>query len=540
MATTTPPTRSSSLLVWLEVHFDDEVLSADPRQWPQARALLRRLARVAEDTGARLSLRFRHTFARHAADSDLLPELARRGHEIGAHAHGRRLSAAIEALQACGLSPTVAAPGLVQAGLGGRALLLRQAAAQGITLVTDHSAQRAWAYEGLLPRTEQGVQVAAPTVRPFDWGLMTIDGTRHGLTAESITMLRQREAQAVALGAAWFGLTLHEHDLCAPGTLTLRPSALDALASYLDGRVVTSRKATSTGAPPPLAVAARPPSDRRIQLSRAVFAVTHRAHRALSRAPRPRIPLRQPRPDRIAVGGRELAVARHGPQHPRAILVLCHAGREGGRRLGLRPFGVSLSELTGRGWAVWLYDRSGTGDSPPGPAPTGWRRAHPLAPGNPAHTRDWTAVLAAARQESAPLVALSWSSGVVPVLRAAAAGERPDALVDAEAPADRWSLVPPRPSELAALDPWDETVWVGLEPQVLLAALQRPYARLQAEQDHVHGRMHHHSERMVAVAEASGQPTRPPALLAGRLHAHPDHTVRVLEWAAEAALSQRR
>jgi len=496
---------------------------------------------LAEAAGARLSLRFRHGFARHAADSTLLTDAAHRGHEIGAHAHGRRLKDAVSALASSGLTPTVAAPGLVQVGPGGRALLLQQAASLGITLVTDHSAQRAWAYEGLRTRPEQGILVAAPTVRPFDWGLMSTDGTRHGLTDAAVDQLSARAAQATAQGARWFGVTLHEHDLCAPGTLEPRPAALDAFCRLLHARVVPSRLAVSVGAPPLRPVPAHMPSDRRIRMARAVFSVTRRARAVLPRRPAsPRIALRTPRPDRLAVGRRHIAITRHGPPQTDISLVVSHSGHEGGRQQRLRPLGVSLDDLTRRGWAVWFYDRAGTGDSPPAPLRSGWRAAEPLAPGNPAHTADWRAVLAAAQAEGAPVVALSWSAGIVPVLAAAARGHRPDALVDAEAPADRWSLVPPRPSALAGLDPWDDAAWAGWEPVALLPKLGCAYARLQAEQDHVHDRMHEHAHRMTAAAAAAGLEVRAPALLAGRLHAHPEHAVRVLEWAAEQAVSARR
>ena len=272
--------------------------------------------------------------------------------------------------------------------------------------------------------------------------------------------------------------------------------------------------------------------------------VAGRARHVLPRRPRtrlrPRIPLRRSAADRISLPGRTLAVARHEPASARVRLLLSHAGPEGGCRLGLAPFGLSLSDLTRRGWSVWFYDRSGTGQSAPGPSPSGWRAAHPLAPGNPVHTEDWRAVLAAAREDDLPIVAMSWSSGIVPILRAAAAGARPDALIDGEAPSDRWSLVPPRLNELAELDPWDDLTWAGWEPQPLMASLRCPYARIQADQDHIHGQMHEHSRRMVAAAAASGLPHRPPALLAGRIHAHPSYTIQVMEWAAEAAISQRR
>lgn len=523
--------------VWVEIHVDDEVLSAQPDRWPEAARLIESLSQQARQRGAALCFRFREHFAAAAVGSRVLVDLQSAGHEIGVHAHGSRLAAATRAVRRCGITPEVAVPGLVQVGREGRSALLRQAAGLGFTRVTDHSAQRAWAYDGLLPRAESGVVVMAPTVRPFDWGLMETDGTRHRLRAEQIARLRALESAAEAQGAAWFGLALHEHDLCLPGTLTPDPQAIAALLSYLDDRVVPAMS-VPVDIPPPPPARRPPPSDRRIKVVRAVGLVSRRATSLRRRLPdRPH--RRPPGGQRLAVGSRHVTAERLGPSKPRALCVISHAGREGGRRLRLKPMGPVLPLLLEAGWGVWLYDRAGTGDSPPPRRIPGWRGDHPLAPGHPAHTRDWRAVLERARQEGVPVIAMSWSAGVVPVLRAAAAGHRPDALVDCEGPADRWSIVPPGGNELADLDPWREADWAGWEPRALIGALGVPYARLQADRDHIHDRDLHHAARLTAAAQAAGHPVRPLATLPGRLHASPDAVVEALQWALTTATARR-
>jgi hypothetical protein len=143
------------------------------------------------------------------------------------------------------------------------------------------------------------------------------------------------------------------------------------------------------------------------------------------------------------------------------------------------------------------------------------------------------------------VVALTWSAGLLPVLQAAAQGRRPDAVVDAEAPADRWSLLPPEeafrqgraPEQARALqqwDPWQDSLWSELEAVRLLASLQAPYARLQAVDDHVHGTMHEHAARMVSAARETGQPVWFDPELPGRLHGHPLKVLEALDWAVRA------
>lgn len=498
-------------------------MERQPSRAHESVALLRRVAGMAEARGAALSLRVRAPLAGTPEGRRLLPELAARGHEIGVHAHGSGLAEATEAVRAAGLRPVVATPGLVQVGAHGREALLRQAASLGFRLVTDHGPRRAWAYEGLMARAEGGLLVAAPTVRPEDWGLYGADGPRP-LSLEAALRLRALEEQALTQqDAAFFGAALHEQDLCAPGSLEPLPSALEALDRLLDARLRPSLGLLEGRAPPPTPRPARPISDSRVRVARALGVATALAGR-LRRGGRRRV---KDGGERLEIGRRHILVERLGPANALALVLMSHAGREGGRRTALTPLGLGLGDLADQGLGLVLYDRAGTGGSP---------EAGPLTPGNRAHVEDFRAALALARQEGLPVIALSWSAGLLPVLRAAAEGDRPDALVDAEGPADRWSLVPPEGNELSTRDPWDDRLWRGLEPVALIGALERPYARLQAEIDHVHGPMTEHARRMLAAAGRAGLPVHDPGLLAGRLHGHPAAVLEALRQVLEMAV----
>jgi hypothetical protein len=525
---------TDAIPVWIELHVDDELLSRDPARWPEARDLVATIAQLAEDRGARLCIRFRLAFARHAQSDPLLPRLEEAGHELGVHTHGKGLAQAAQAVRACGVEPAVAVPGLVQAGPDGRAVLLRQAASLGFSMVTDHGIRQAWAYEGLAHRIEEGLVVMAPTVRPTDWGLISPQGQRMGLRMEGVERLRRLEQRAADQGAAYFGLALHEHDLCPPGSLKPSRSSLEALSSWLDARVVPSMSCLGEVQARPLR-SSRPLSDRRTWLVRRVRSavgssrggVEMMAHRARkSRRMRPPRGSLGEGMEWVELGQRAIVARRGGSRSPRAICLISHAGLQGGIGQGLSPFGLGERDLAREGWELWTYDRAGTGRSPAARDPS-------LSPGNAAHMEDWRAMLAHVRGSSLPVVAMSWSAGVLPVLRAAAEGDRPDALVDAEGPADRWSLVPPRGPkaiEMGARDPWNDQAWTDLEPVRLLPKLSRPYARLQAEQDHLHGQMSLHAERMWAAAQAFALPTWPPSILSGHLHGHPSEVLEALNW----------
>lgn len=516
---------SQGLPVWVEIHVDDEVLEEDPGRWPEAQALVMAIAQVAEAQGARLSFRFRTLFARLSEGSGTLPSLVDRGHEVGAHAHGKGLAEVMTALRAAGVTPTVAAPGLVQAGREGRESLLRQAASHGIQFVTDHGPERAWAYDGLMPRVEGGVVVAGPTVRPFDWGLMEPNGARHLLDTVAMDQLAHRERQAQSLHARYFGLTLHEHDLALPATLSPSPEALGLLGQYLSERVQIS-SAIERPAAPAQGAEARPISDRRLRFARAIHMATARGKRVLPKREGRTREVPMDAAFELDVDDRRITAIRHGPAQPKAAVLVSQAGHTGGCSTELGPFGLGLRDLTGRDLAVYLYDRAGTGRS---------TAEGPLTPGNRAHIRDWQAMLTLAREEGVAVIALSHSAGGIPVLAAAVHGDRPDAWIDVEGPADRWSLVPPGGNELSGVDPWRDSAWAMREPARMLHRLDRPYLRLQATHDHVHGALTEHAVRMVAAAQAAGLAVPPLQLLEGHLHTHPLAVMDGIQWAIEAA-----
>ena len=512
------------LPVWVEIHVDDEILARQPQRWRHTAELLEVVTELAQTRGASLCLRVREAFATLSASSGFLPGLVACGHEVGVHAHGRRLAVAHAALVRAGVTPAVAVPGLVQAGAG-RGPLLRQVAALGMPVVCDHGAERAWAYEGLLPRDEQGVRVLSPTVRPFDWGLMEMDGTRHGLTAANLGRLRDLEAMAARHGAHWFGAAFHEHDLCPRGSLRPDDHRLEALADYLDERVVPVMSLADAVQAGPAATG-RPPSDRRVRATKIMGRLTRTARQRLPDRIRPRVRRESAGEGRdvtLSVDGRTIAARRHGPPQARAICVCSVSGPAGGRAADLAYFGLGVPDLTDRGWAVWVYDRSGTGSTA--------GSALGLVPGNPDHVDDWTAVLQRARAEGPPVIALSWSAGIIPVLRAAADGHAPDALVDGEAPVDRWSLFHPKGHGPAGKDPWCDEDWDGIEAVQLVGRLGVPYARLQAADDHVHGPMHEHARRIVAAARASGCTPMDLEISPGKLHDHSHRVIEALEWA---------
>jgi hypothetical protein len=531
-----------------ELHVDDLALEAggDHRR---AVALIEAIAEAAEDANAALSFRFRRLFAEQAARGgagNVLRRLEARGHEVGTHAHGRGLGRAARAVSACGVANQGVTPGMVQAGSQlGR--MWRALSRLGFAWVTDHPPHRAWAYAGLLPwQPGQGFEPWSPasgpvmletTADPFAWGLLHREGDRvlhqHRLGPEHFDRLEgllARHRCALPAGVRpFFSFALHEHNLCAPGSLRPLPAALEAFSAFLTRHEVRSAGAVAASMPSPAALVQASPQHRAQRFARTI--------RVRSRPLRQRLvgrPADDPGAFAVRAGARTLHAAWHGPARPRGVLLLSHAGLQGGTHSMLRPFGVDHGALTGHGLAVVAFDRSGTGRSP---APVS------LGPGQGQHVQDFRAVIRAVRsrlEPGVPLGVLSFSSGILPPLRA----EEPfDFLIDGEAPADRWTLRPPhgarapRDSGLWDRSTDDDRAWEGLEPAGLLGALRCPYHRLQAEVDHVHGRLIVHAQRMFEAARAAGLPSvrfngaAQPQLLPGSLHAHGP---RIQGWILEA------
>lgn len=438
---------------WLEVHVDDVLLAEHPARWPEAAALLDRLAAVAEAEGAALSFRVRARFAEGDREA-FLCGLRRRGHEVGAHAHARDLERGVAALRRAGIQPTVFAPGFVQARDWRR--LARRAQALGCTRLTDRVEARHWTWQGWLPWERlPGLISLDVSVSPFAWGVLE---RREGRVRPGrpdfarLEGLARVQAQRLAPEGAtpFFGATVHEHDLAEPGTLQAR--GLDGLARYC--------------------AALRP--IRSGELPVRVERVERAARPWLPRLERRLFALRRAGPTRTLTGARPLRARRVGPERPRAVIVVVHGGKSGLEQ-GLGPFG--LPEDAFPEYAIWTFER--------GPGAR--------TPGNPAHIDDCRTVVAAARAEGRPWALWTWSAGVVPALHVA---EGATAFVDVEGPADRLSLVPPQGNEMAGWDPFDDAPWAGREAVELVKGFTGRYLRIQGSDDHQHGPALVHARQM--------------------------------------------
>jgi len=225
------------LRCFLEVHVDDVLLSRDPFRWPEVARLLDRVATTAENEGGVLSFRVRAWFAEGDVYA-FLRHLQRRGHEVGAHAHGRDLRRAVVALRRAGIEPSVMAPGLVQVGNRGRLKLLRAAQSLGANVITDRLESRHFTYQGWLAWNPlPGLRMLDISVSPFEWGVLH---RRDGKVVPAWGRLDWNTLdRCAAQAASWpeppgrtafFGATFHEHDLCPEGSLEAPP--LDGMARW--------------------------------------------------------------------------------------------------------------------------------------------------------------------------------------------------------------------------------------------------------------------------------------------------------------------
>ncbi len=549
-----------------EIHVDELPLDAGC-SWLGTARLLLEIASAAESVGARLTFRFRKRFAAEAArqgSGNVLRLLEEQGHEVGTHCHGRSLGRSRKAVDACGVDNRGVSPGMVQAGRRyGR--LFDRAAALGFAWMTDSPPLRVWSAAGLLPwvpgrgyssfRNPLGMVSVEVSVSPFDWGILFRKNGKveHGFRvghkdfrALASLLERHRRREMPWPWRSYFCFTMHEHNFCAPGSTRPCSSSLDAFADFLTGaRVVTAGRVASWCWEHGVAecreqsrsgthgLSSKAP--RLVALKPSAVATPCRrfAHRGMALAAGIAA-----RTINVKVGSDALHARWHGPSRPLAVLLISHAGKRGGTTLAGQPWGLRFQRLASQGVAVVTWDRRGTGRSrKPG-------QDVDLAPGNPLHVADFQAVFDEVEerlkrllatnppspgQSLPPIGVLSFSSGVLPPLRA----RRPMAfLMDTEAPADRWSLLPPEtgpaaPGSLAHLSLMEDSAWEGREPVALVGRIRCPYHRLQARVDHVHGRLHLHAFLMLEAALMGKAPEirlnggRFPwnrSLLPGRIH----------------------
>ncbi|MCB9745802.1 MAG: hypothetical protein H6740_24720 [Alphaproteobacteria bacterium] len=543
-----------------ELHVDDWFTDhRDPAGTRAARELIEAILQVAEARGHRLALRIRHPFAEaalaHEGADNALVRWEARGHEVGLHAHHRRVRRTWRALRAAGVKRLEGAvPGLIQSSRRRCLRTLRACRGLGLRYLTDQPQLGAFAYSGLTP-WRPAPDLRGPgdgpfvfidvSVNPFHWGLLERQGDqvthRFGLQHAHFRRLEALlDAQLDAPAphpVLYFGAPFHEHNLArAFGDLRPDEASLEAFDAYL-GRLELRPVSPSL----PREVFARwvelegePPLDRGGPILRdldkqglildlhgyaadrltpdltplqAPLAPARRLRSRLAWERRrwpARLAERQQRGQRqrLRVGRREIELVRWGPPEPELTLVLSHAGTFGGLTLGLRPFGLSPADLPRV--ALYAWDRTGTGAT---------RGALPLAPGQPEHVEEAAAVWSLAASEGAPTGWLSFSAGCVAPLLALDQTD-PAVFVDGEGPADRRSLAPKPPggllrdplgAELAHLSKLDDAAWAWREPCRLLPGLRAPYHRLQAEVDHAHGRCALHARVMLDAAP--GTPT---------------------------------
>lgn len=546
------------MFLFHEIHVDDFQLEAraDRATYDRARELVEAICQVAEAQGQRLNLRLRYPFAEAAWAFDgarnPVPGWEERGHEIGTHAHFRRVRRTKQAIDRLGVRDNrCVVPGLIRASAERVAAIMRTCRRLGFAWVTDQVHHRPFPYVGLSPWrpapdfTQAGLGpwvFIDVSVNPMAWGLL--EGSH------------ERARQVIGLGASQFqrllglldhhldlprphpvthfGVPIHEHQL-ARALDDYRPNerSLQAFGDYLAAaarRPVRPCRSAEIfqawtaveGAPdpdPPRAAdrLLRAVDRRDLRLDGPPWLVERLGARLPGRAAGRRgieagrrgieaVVRRARRPPRAPGAGQDLSIAAEvGPVEarvwraaaPRAHLVVSVAGTVGGRSLGLSFLGLQPADLAARGWTVWLYDRAGTGHTV-GQAP--------LDPGLPLHATQAGAVFRRAADEGLPVAWLSYSGGLIAAL---ASGERGFVQIDAEAPADRLSLRP-RPrglarhavdlerlerhhmDEVAAPRPW--------EPFRQVATLTCPYHRLQGADDHMHGHTTTHARALLSCA----------------------------------------
>lgn len=544
------------MLLFHEIHCDDWLLQQrrDRATFEAARTLLDALVSVAERQKQRLALRFRHPFAEAAVAiegaNNTIARWAERGHEIGAHAHGRHVRRTVRALRAAGVGPEAIVPGLIRRSRPDAAAIVAACRGLGLRYMTDQPQHGAFPYAGLTPwRPDAALRGPGDgpfvfidvSVNPFAWGLLRREnetivqqiGLRDAHFDRLLSLLDAQLALPRPHPVVYFGYPFHEHqhgraweDL-RPDEASLaawerflvaarsRP-AQSALPREIYAAWTAIEGAPAADPPHPLAERIDPkglrfdvPSWLRERLPdpaplRPALAPVRAARAALAWQRR-RVVARLGEAsagavrERLQIGDRAVELVRFGPEEPSINLLISHTGRFGGTELLLRPFGLNPDDLPGV--AVWSWDRAGTGAT---------RGATSLAPGNPLHTAEAAALFAHAASNRRPTGWLTFSAGSLAPLLA-----RTPALffIDGESPSDRRSLAPGRPfgllsdplgAELAHLDPGQDAAWAGREPYRLLAELPCPYHRLQAEIDHAHGRCALHARVMLDAAR--GEP----------------------------------
>ncbi|MCP4808968.1 MAG: hypothetical protein GY913_29025 [Proteobacteria bacterium] len=508
------------MFLFHELHVDDDVLEVrqDRRTYEQARDLIEAILAVPESLGQRMALRVRHHFARAAltfeGPDNALVRWEERGHEIGAHAHRRHIRTTRDALVAAGVRDLRAVvPGLIRCSRSRAARITRACEGLGFSYISDQLQFGSFPYAGRVP-WRPARDLSGPgngpfvfvdvSVNPFAWGLLrqTPTGVEQtfGLRDEHFALLGEQLAAWQELPTTspldYFGYPFHEHQHTA-GPYTLAPDERsltawhDFVAGLSDVQIVLPRELAAKAAPESPRQRAASRLDRRdLRYDLPSWLEDRMPHRAAT----------QERP----MGRRgPLRIDRHGPLRPRLAVVVSHAGRKGGTRELLKPWGLWPDDLPDV--AFYFWDRGGA-----------------LHPGEPHHADELVQVFERAQTEGVPVGILTWSAGLIPALRALNRIE-PAFLIDSEGPADRLSITPrsDEPDELGHRSRLTDRTVDAWEPWRRIESLACPYHRLQGRLDHMHGRCDTHARILV---RATGGTLH---TVDGRLGDHPD-VVRAL------------
>ncbi len=542
-----------------EIHCDDLLLEKqrDRATWEGTRNLVERLVQTAEHNKVKLAIRFRHPFVegclKWGGIDNPLVDWESRGHEIGTHAHTRKIRRTAVALKQAGVTQNhCVVPGLIQKH---RAEAVRTIAATrglGFKYCTDQPQLGSFPYSGLVPWRPSAdllttgsdeLLMIDVSVNPFKWGLLITDGEkvshRYGLRAVDFkrlhALLRSHLELPTPHPVTYFGYPFHEHNhQKSDGDQT--PNE-DSIAAWSDFLAATNETGVVQALPREIhrefintegariKQRATSISDRviskidRMDLRHDIpswlrekpsaVRLNHKKQKANSAigrlkktatAPTRRSYLMRGDDRSIVIANRKIHVRRFGPKSPTGAVCVSVSGLIGGTKVGLEPFGFTLQDLTKRGLSIWLWDRSGT---------KGERT--PMEPGQRRHAKEAAAVFNLAKAEIDNVCWLTFSAGSIAPLMSLQSKESPQPkfFVDVEGPSDRLSIRRRTPDNLigslsserehgASLS--HEHIW---EPHKLIGLLLGTYYRFQGTLDHMHMRCSLHSKVMINAANSN-------------------------------------
>lgn|GEM_PF-2427126 len=539
-----------------EIHCDDLLLEkqADRTTWEGTRRLMNRLVETAEDNNVRLALRFRHPFVegclKWGGESNPLMDWESRGHEIGTHAHTRQIRRTAVALQQAGVIKNhCVVPGLIQKQRVEAVRTIAATRGMGFKYCTDQPQLGTFPYSGLVPwRPSSDLLTTGSdellmidvSVNPFNWGLLITDGDnvyhRYGLRDIDFNRLYDLLKTHIELPTphpvTYFGYPFHEHNhQMSDGNQTPNEDSIAAWSDFLaatneeqvvqalprdihtqftntEGSLVNSKSKTIPGRiiskydrmdlrhDIPSWIREKPTAVRLNREKQRALSTIGKVKKAAT-TPKQHSFLMRGEDRSVVVANRKIHVRRFGPKDPKGAVCVSVSGLLGGTKVGLEPFGIKVRDITTRGFAVWLWDRSGTRGE-----------VLPMEPGMRRHSKEAAAVFKEARSECEDVGWLTFSAGnIAPLMELKSKGSpQPRFFIDVEGPSDALSIRRRTPDNLIGTitaereygsSPNHEHMW---EPYKLVGLLNGTYHRFQGDLDHMHMNCSLHAEVMIQAA----------------------------------------